>query len=95
MGFRERNISEPLEKSRSDLDFSQNLFHDFIYTLIERTAGYGRQLVSILSRVRGRHVRVDGLLTLPGFDDGEVICAHRMLQNVEAQIAFVLAALFC
>ena len=44
------------------------------------------QLVAILFRVRGGGVRVESLLTLPGFDDGEMIRAHRMLQHIEPDI---------
>ena len=71
---------------------AQHLFDRFVDALVERAPGHRLHLVAILARVRGRDVRVERLLVAPRFDDGEMVRAHRVLQDVEPEIACLLAA---
>ena len=48
----------------------------------------------MLFGVCSRSVRIERPLSLPRLNDGEVIGAHHMLQNIEAQVPFLLPAGF-
>jgi hypothetical protein len=60
--------------------------------LIERAAKQGVQLLSKLFGVGGGGVRLEGILTLPYLDEGEVIAALFVLQKLNAHGSGVLLA---
>ena len=68
------------------------LFNGLVHALIERAARDRLQGVAVLLRVHGSGVRVERGLTLPDLDDGEVIQARCVLQNVEPQRSLIATA---
>src|SRR5262245_50847817 len=71
---------------------SEHLGHRLIYPLIQRAARNRTERVAVLSRVRRGSVRIERLLVLPSFDDRKVIGPHRMLKNIETDVALFLSA---
>ena len=68
------------------------LFNGFEEALIERAARHRLQHVAVLPGVHGSGVCVSRPLILPDLDDGEVIRAHRVLDDVEPETSLFFAA---
>ena len=70
------------------------LLHDFIKTFVQRAAGDRRKAVPVFLRVSRSRMRLDCFRGLPFFDNRKMIRPHRVLENIEPEIACFFPAGF-